>query len=197
MKKIIILTAVLGMLCFGQAYADNLSPTDDAGVLGSIAANTNYGNVDVMGTSSLGRSYLKFDLTQYSNIDSAILYLYNTNLTGSVNVSAYLSGNNWDEGTVTWNNKPSLSGTPVVTSVGTFNWYAWNVTSWADLSAGNEFSLGLTSTGSRTFLTSESFLANKPYLCVAGTMVPEPISTALFVLGGSVLLARRMRKAKK
>jgi len=201
MKKIAYLLVALALTCSGQAFADNLSPTDDAGVTNGLLANTNYGDLGTMSTSSnalvTNRSYLKFDLTQYSNIESATLYLYNTNLSGSVNVSTYLAANNWDEDTVTWNNKPSLSGTPVVTTVGSHNWYSWNVTSWADLAVGNDFSLGLTSSGSRIFLTSESLLANKPYLCVTGTMVPEPVSTILFITGGSVLLARRMRKVKK
>jgi len=83
-----------------------------------------------------------------------------------------------------------------VTSVGSLDWYSWNVTSWADLAVGDEFSLGLTSTGSRTFLTSESPI-NKPYLRVTGTLVPEPVSTVLFITGGSVLLVRRIRKGRK
>lgn len=197
MKKTLVLAMVLVSACLGQVFAEDLSPTDDAATLSSLPDN-NFGTIHVnLWTSPTARSYFIFDLSDYASIDSAKLYLYKKTGTGTTSVSAYSTSSAWTEGSLTWNNQPSLQGTPVTTSVGTNGWYFWDVTSFAQAAAGNTLALGLTSTGvQRTFSSAED-TGNWPYLRVVGTAAPEPVSSALFVLGGGLLAAYRARKNKR
>jgi hypothetical protein len=201
MKKMTYLLVAVGLFCFNQAFADNLSPTDDAYTY-SLTPKANYGDspvLDVGKSVTTYNSYLQFDLSSYSvGINSAYLYLYQNFGASSANINAYLTLNSWNEDDITWKNQPSVSGTPVTVSVGSgIGWYYWDVTSLAQSAAGNSFSLALTSNDyAHMFFSSESLIC-KPYLAVTGTTAPEPVSTILFITGGTVLLARRLRKGRK
>jgi hypothetical protein len=203
MKKIAYLLVAVGLFCFNQAFADNLSPTDDAYTSSFfLNTSTNYGDSAVLDVGKSGttyNSYLQFDLSSYSvGIGSAYLYLYQNFGVSSANINAYSTSNSWNEEDITWKNQPSVSGTPVTVSVGSgIGWYYWDVTSLAQSAAGNSFSLALASSDyTHMFFSSESLVC-KPYLAVEGTTAPEPVSTILFITGGTVLLARRLRKGRK
>lgn len=193
--RLIGFTLVVFVLMAGCALADNLTPTDDAFVESTYPDN-NFGNNVNLGVGVIASltdiSFLKFDLTDYASIISASLYLYKKTGTGTVSVTAYSTSTDWNETGLTWNNKPAISGVSAITSTGSANtWYAWNVTSFAQAAAGDQLSLAMTSGGYRVFHSSEGTFS--PYLSVNGTLVPEPLSCALFALGAVTLAMRRKR----
>lgn len=94
----------------------SIPPSADAYVLKS-GSNTNYGNSAQLHAQSYydqagytRRSYLKFDLTNYSTITSATLRLYR--LASTTDATAYPTTiyatptTSWVENTITWNNMP-------------------------------------------------------------------------------------------
>lgn len=89
-----------------------LTPTADAHVNAS-QANQNFGSdaallVDLDPEET--HTYIRFNVPQLTaDVTSAKLRLYGTN--GSPDgPKVYLTNNNWNENTITWNNKPSQSG---------------------------------------------------------------------------------------
>ena len=97
--------------------------------------NNNYGSetkLELENDGGLIRvSYVKFDISSIptdSTINSASfkVYVYSRFLLEYVSLGTV--GNNWDEDTLTWNNKPGLSTNIGVISMPTSNqWYSWDV----------------------------------------------------------------------
>jgi hypothetical protein len=193
MKRIIIaLLFIFGAALCGQALAIPLSPTDDAYVLSknpSVGGNGGSFLIGVTSVSGFIRTFINFDLTSYSGIESATLQLYKFNA-GAGNISAYSTSSVWDETTVTWTTQPTYSGSPVTTSlVAASGWYSWDVTSLAQMAAGNQFSLVMLMApryyGSMSFYSKEHTDINlRPYLDVTASPVPEPTSMLLLGLIG-------------
>ena len=211
----VMFVATLSILAAGNASADTIFSDHDVSTY-SGTPNVNYndyngGDADselwaglFSGTNT--RTYFKFDLSDYSSVQSAYLYMYADDYnTGSSTINSYStssyyknSASLWTETGLTWANQPDLGTAGGSTLVGAGNgWYAWDVTSLAQGASGDMFSLALASSGAmKIFYADETdSVAFRPYLSV--TAVPEPISTALFVLGGATLAVRRIRKAKK
>ena len=107
------------------------APVADARVE-AASATTNFGSSSVLkvDNSPQYQSFLRFNLTGLTGtVQSARLRLYATDAT--VNGPAvYTTSDSWQEGTVTWQNRPS-NGTLVATagSVATNSWVEWDVTS--------------------------------------------------------------------
>jgi hypothetical protein len=120
---------------FTTATNVTLYPIADAYVQDGSGANTNYGAVTPLNlrTDSVANSgnnrdvYFKFDLGPVTkNITSVKLRFYAAlSATGSVNTSAYSVSNiTWIEsgtGSITWNTKPTLSGSPLSGASATIN----------------------------------------------------------------------------
>ncbi|MEW5894977.1 MAG: DNRLRE domain-containing protein [Candidatus Omnitrophota bacterium] len=206
MKKRLTLSVLFCLILVSQAMAIPLSATDDASVF-SKQLTSNYGSHSLLYlgyTSTVGYqySYLKFDLSDYSDISSAKLWLYDSSSGSPFAYPVYSAANNWDEGTVTYNNRPGYSGSSVVTTVGGVGWYSWDVTSFADTAVGGPLSLalispyGVNSTNHNTFYSDEYTIASfRPYLDVTGTApVPEPSSLLLLGTGLVGFVSRRLFK---
>jgi len=147
----IIIVIVIAALCFvpigaAEQYYIELHPTEDSYVE-SENPGTNYGGSNYLYSDTdiwnyyypneYKRSYLKFDLSEIpvetditTTIISANLKLYVNSIGDqSVDVGVYQSPSTWNEGTIIWNNAPSVS-TPVidiVTIVHDDTGYEWNV----------------------------------------------------------------------
>jgi hyaluronate lyase len=86
----------------------------DALVVGGVDADTNFGSATWLGamaanaTYAARESYLSFDLSNLSaNVVSAVLRLSMLTAAPGVTNSAALVAGDWDESTITWNNKPA------------------------------------------------------------------------------------------
>ena len=104
--------------------------------------DTNWGtapNLDVEG-DTVGRvewTLIQFDLPAFKPgviINSAKLYAYHYSYTydpGTVTIVIHRLLGPWDEGTVTWNNKPSYDSTIEATltkTAGDWGWWIWDIT---------------------------------------------------------------------
>jgi hypothetical protein len=117
------------------------TPSDDAYVLDG-SPDTNFGSatsLQVKYNTSAGvnrEAYLKFPISSFSSIGSAILRLYgdDNGTTQNVSVTTDDSNNNsWSESTITWNNRPTIANATLatVTTTGTTNaWYTWDISSY-------------------------------------------------------------------
>ncbi len=125
---------------------------EDAYVRGGSNASTNYGSATTLvvkesaNLSFTRRTFLKFDLTSYTSISSARLFVYGSAQQG-MNINAYkVSPDTWSESTITWNNAPTFGTYIGAASVGTSDqWYEIDVTSAAkdEITGNGTFSIGL------------------------------------------------------
>jgi len=181
-----------------QALAVN--PVADAFVRDGVFANANSGNSKNLDVSSdnwsfLRESYLRFDYSAFSGsaVNSAKIRVYvsrvDANPSRAISVFG-LSNTNWGENTITWNNKPAESGTPLGSY--TINstaraWYELDITAYinSQLALGKKIvSLRLVNQGAKgsgnlvTFNSREA-TSNKPELLLnreAGAMNLEEFS---------------------
>ena len=136
----------------GGGTTEKILVAEDAYVRGGSHANTNYGtNTALKIKESSNRTYarksiLKFDLSAFTSIASAQLFIYGS-AQQVMDIDAYkVYPDNWSENTVTWNNAPSFTSFAGSTVVGTSDkWHQIDVTSAAqDEMVGNKtFSIGL------------------------------------------------------
>ena len=107
---------------------------------GQGAPDTNYGGDALLvvsgGNGWTRRSFVKFDLSTIpagSIIDSATLRLFLQNAPGSSRTDDVyrVTGADWAEGTITWNNAPAVAATPTdsnATGTTAGAWIDWDVT---------------------------------------------------------------------
>jgi len=220
MKKLLI-------ILIGVTFILNLStisveatiyyPSDDAFVY-SAYPETEYGlKITFLFVSDRStyskQTYLKFDLSSLSGsiINSAALKLYKCNTsTYERDVNLYRVAEDWDEETITWNNKPSNYST-IISSTSVKNggiWYTWTgeefkdlIQKWVDGTYDNYGMVLMTSYGGDyEFYSKEYFLSSyRPYLEIESTPIPEPstlillgsLATGLFGFAG---LRRRLKE---
>lgn len=100
-----------------------LAPMADTFIRNGSHGNSNYGTSGVLDIKNDGdgytrHAYLKFDVSNYSSVDSAILRVYggNTQDSSTVMLKAFgLSDDAWSETGLTWNNAPSGQETELCT----------------------------------------------------------------------------------
>jgi hypothetical protein len=141
MRKYLNLIVVLGVIAPLAASADTVSlpPTDDACV-SEISPTSNYGGLSylLVGYTALrgGRlnTLIKFDLSGYADatINSAYIRLRVYNSWGDFPTDEiYVVRNDadWDEDTVTWDNKPGFDGPSLgLPAPGELDWWEVYVT---------------------------------------------------------------------
>lgn len=167
-----------------------ITPSDDAHVR-SEYPDRNYGSKDRLRLRSTStesfNAYLKFNVTDVDGVvQSAKLRLYaydGSDMAGSIYaVSNNYQGQNtsWNEGDLTWENAPALTGSPLQTlgPVSHNNWVEFDVT--ATVSGNGTYSFGLTTTSSNSvYYQSKEGGSNGPVLMieVGGVPTAEPTTT--------------------
>ncbi|MBD2866964.1 CBM96 family carbohydrate-binding protein [Paenibacillus arenilitoris] len=157
---------------------------------GGEAAKTGYLQVKESNTTSPREAYLQFDLSDYpEQISSATLYFHannGENNTATVETSVYgihaSAGNDWEESTLTWNNKPDKGGGSIgtVTIPGGTNkgWVSLDVTSFIqERQADDKIATFAVAGGnaliriesSTTYLNDSNGKPAKPYMVIQGT----------------------------
>ena len=198
-------------------------PTDgiDTYVYSNMYAGNNYGsdemiyvvNPNVSGFYSEG--LIKFDVSSYTNVQSAHLnlYLYISSCDAEyTTVSLHKITSDWDESTVTWNTKPSYDATPVA-SLELYdnqyyyeNWISFDITSIVSSWTSGETNRGLVIVCSEweynyKFFRSSDYLADpsqRPKLILdaeVGAPIPEPLTIILFgMVNLSMFIIRIFKK---
>jgi hypothetical protein len=164
----------------------------DAHVRGGSYAAQNYGTAALLETK-LGSSsqytrqaYLKFDIAAVQSVQTARLRLFGS-LTSVEDRSTLVrvSGvpdTSWNEGTLTWANKPALSAQLAAETIvdTTPRWYEWDVTSYvrAERSAGRAvLSLALSNAASTDQILrfhSRQAATNRPELIIGAAAATPP-----------------------
>lgn len=164
---------------------DTLYVNEDAHIRGGSYSSTNYGSEQLLtvkessNASFTRRTLLKFDLTSYSAITSAHLFVYG-NAELNMNINAYkASSDTWTESTVNWSNAPSFTSLISAASVGTSDgWIQLDVTSAAqdEMTGNGTFSIGLMDDAGLVktidlYSKENTQSQYKAYLVVAGTTI--------------------------
>jgi hypothetical protein len=125
----------------GFAASVQPNPTDDSYV-NHNSPDTNYGSDTYMavrgdGTSKGRNSFLKFTVSGVSGtVTSATLKMYSQNVTQTVTAKA-VSNTSWAEGSITWNNMPTIGSTLDSNTPSASSWVEFDVSS--SVSGNGEF----------------------------------------------------------
>jgi hypothetical protein len=143
------------------------APIDDA-YIASGSPTINYGAATSLqvDNSPIKHILLKFDLSALNGqqVVSAKLRFYNMDPSSKGGDFYPVSDNTWQEGTITWNNAPAASATPLASfgSVTANNWYEVDITSL--ITGAGMYSLRISSTSSDGADYSSKEGANPPQL---------------------------------
>ncbi len=176
----------------------SLETLDDAYIRGGSNSSSAYGILDSLELEvkegTVGdykrRSYLKYDLSQFAAIDFAILKIYGR-ADQVMDLHAYdVSGDNWNEESITWNNAPALTEYVGKMSLNTTDqWYTIDLTALAiEQLAGNDtLSIGLKDSltlNKNIYLYSkENTSGIAPELIVGGST--DPVKDLYLIIGQS------------
>lgn len=189
----------------GGGGTTTLNAQQDAYVRDGSNAGTAFGSTDASElvtkvapsgqTGNNRESYLTFDISSITGTISGVSLKVFGNTQDSrdanIGVGAYsVSTTTWAESTITWNNKPASSSSPLATTTvtdATGRYYTWNVTSYAqsEKTAGHtKISFALknqATTQGQLIWSSKETGSNPPQLVVTtttGTKVVAPALTA-------------------
>jgi len=175
MKRIIfVLLLILSLIPIVGAEQVDIYPTGDTFVDRDVPT-ANYGTATTskFGESSRFLSYINFNTSSipaYSAIDSATLNFYVSSLTGTGTYILQDVSSDWDEYTLTYNNRPTVGSTISLRNANT----EWNydiditslVTNWYNNAATNHGVGMYTSATLTTIILSRESATNKPYIRV-------------------------------
>jgi PKD repeat protein/glucose/arabinose dehydrogenase len=158
-----------------------LTPTDDARVK-EAEPTRNFGSSDVLNvrtyTGQQHRSFLKFNVTGLSAPPASVkLRLFNTDASTDGG-SLYDVVDSWAEGTITWNNQPTIAGSPIG-ALGNVTAGAWKDVDLTGYVTGNGvYSIGIKNAINNLAVFSASEGTNPPQLVItpAGSGPPSPVA---------------------
>ena len=155
--------------------SQSLTAVEDSHVKES-SATRNFGRLNNLRTSNDGSPdenrtiYVKFDLSNVSNVEHASVRLYaGASSTGPV--TAYEASSNWTERGITYNDAPALS-TPITTTYiqDDEQYYNWNVTDYVNDNLGSDvtiaFDIATPNTASHSFGSVQT--SRPPRLDISG-----------------------------
>lgn len=139
-----------------------LSPIDDAHVRNGSNNTTNYGsyaNLQIRETTTSGAkrlAFLKFDLSNISNVTSATLRISNTGSNGDILLKK-VDSDNWSESSVTWATKPSNGSTIGTYTLNGSGYHELDVTNYVSAEANGDDEVSFVLKGSTSnFMTISS-----------------------------------------
>ena len=155
-----------------------LLPTDDARVA-KANPNTNFGNSSALlvDESPVLGSFLRFEVTTDLPVISARLRLFATDRTGN-GPKVFVSDPDWNEATITWNNRPTRTPGPVadIGRISANRYVEWNVT--PAVTAPGVYSFELVPDSSDGFdARSSEASTNRPQLVLELGAPPGPDTT--------------------
>ena len=155
-----------------------LSPIDDARVAQG-SPNTNYGNdaLLLVDGSPVLHSYLRFDVTTDLPVTRARLRLYATDKSSN-GPEVYASDPDWNEATLTWNNRPTRTPGLVADlgSISSGRYIEWDVSSVVTGPGIHSFELAPDSSDGSDFRSSEAS-SDRPQLVLDLGAPPGPDTT--------------------
>lgn len=158
-----------------------LLPSDDARVK-EAEPTRNFGSDTVLHvrtyTGQQHRSFLKFNVTGLSAPPASVkLRLFNTDASTDGG-SLYDVADNWTEGSITWNNQPTISGNPVgqLGNVTAGTWSEVDLTAY--VTGNGTYSIGIKNAINNLAIYSSSEGTNPPQLVItpAGSGPPSPVA---------------------
>ena len=146
-----------------------LSPTQDAIVKASYP-NSNYGGRRVLQVDgrSVKTTYMQFDLRSVHNVDGAILRLKITDPSNGVQNVKAVASNSWNEGTITYNNRP-VASTKIASINGGGNdtWVSIDISDYVAAKKGQMMSIALDSLASNgLYFKSKESSTERPELVI-------------------------------
>jgi len=102
------ISAVFDIIACCNYIVSNLTPTDDAFVKSTVA-NSNFGaNTTLKVNAANKQAFIKFDVSSIGTVSNAEIQITPSSTSGIVEVWE-VSNDAWNEGSVTWNTKPSAT----------------------------------------------------------------------------------------
>lgn len=137
--------------------------------------NSNYGDANDLRASNAYKSYLKFVVSGVNGaIEKATLRLFCEDPSADGG-AFYPVDNNWEENTITWNNAPPTSGTPLISAgpVATDTWIELDIT--AAILGDSTYSFGIISaTSDRVNYSSREGNEPPELVLETGSTPPKP-----------------------
>ncbi|MBK8903182.1 MAG: right-handed parallel beta-helix repeat-containing protein [Anaerolineaceae bacterium] len=128
MPEVVDCGGPMTILASADAWISQSSPSDNKGDDSVLKVQGKSGN----NMRTLVFFNLPVDIPAGCVVESATLRLYASSWKNNRTLRAYQLNGSWSENSVTWNNQPATTGSPVTTSSGS-GWRQWNVAAMVQL----------------------------------------------------------------